>query len=393
MQLGWFAVHLYRKSDASGSTIRSYVRVLPAALWFEGLQRWEAGIREPELLTALEPPAPQPYFLKALINNMAVAGSRKEQELAAASVLAHSPAPLSIEALRRALTDGLTPAAAVAVLQVWRLGVRPSTSWATRYATEIGGEDSMPLHWDDYVVANNGVTVSVRREKTYRQIRDRHPIHVERLPDEAPSELCLVRALERLAVLEGLGSLEAAAARHSPVIRELTDAAVVDALQAHSPHGHKIGLRSIRRGAATLLAASGISHRQLMLYGFWRSDATPATYIMWGYHTSEPSTDFLVGMDKAKWAAMPISPSLPAHEVVKVVWDSASGFAPGPRRWSGLLIAFAYYRRLGFADLPANGGRILWFDNVSGTPMARTMMLFRFTIRRQWQSLARSTAR
>ena len=169
--------------------------------------------------------------------------------------------------------------------------------------------------------------------------------------------------LESLACEQGSASLSEAVRVDKPVVPALSDARVVAELRA-AAGTNRVNLRSIRRGAATLLAASGVSHRQLMLYGFWRSESSPTTYVRWGYHTTEPITAFLIGAKSP--AFVPSAPSNPPAQWVKAVWDKDEGWLRGPARWAGVMIALEYYASRGYADVNPAGGRVWWFDNLSG---------------------------
>jgi len=397
MQQAFVAVHLYRRSDATGSTLRGYMRVLPAALAAEALAAWRAGSRDPAVRRAFAERVVLGRLASEVLQNMAIAGTRKEQGITAAQAMAALDAPLPLAALLALLK---APAVALgvqlAVLLVWRLGVRPSTAWVTSYRAEQDGGTSLVLRWSDLAVTpSGGIAVYVRREKNGRQLRDRHPVLVQPLP-QLVQGACLVRLLARAAAALGRTLQEACASSGCVVPETVTDAHVLAALHAAAAPGVRYGVRSIRRGAATLLAASGsMTHRQLMHYGFWRSDASPGEYVHWGFHTDTPAALLLGGDAPEEAAGLPgagLSPegvdaadggdwlvTIPAPPAaagalaslegshLKLVWDWREAHVPvRARRFVGVALLFRYYAQCGQQGLPARGARVLWVCNTTG---------------------------
>ena len=134
-------------------------------------------------------------------------------------------------------------------------------------------------------------------EKQYRKAEDRHPIVVCRVPEAIPSGVCWLSLVEQVASLIHRRPLSEVIESHpqEPVCPapHVSDRLVRRALQRVAGPHDRYSLRSIRSGAATLLAQSGVATHELKQYGFWRSAAFES-YTLWGFHTQPTSAHVLV---------------------------------------------------------------------------------------------------
>lgn len=362
-QLAWFAVALQSITQANGDTIRDYVHVLPNALHAQAMTLLVPGADAAVVAAVEAGPTKISRSVKFLLDNMALARAARKAPV--------DIAPLSTRALQRvAAAAGVDQSVKVAVLLVWRVGVRPSTAYCSRYTWAVPGAQLDVLCMGHMEPHGTGVSVRPRAEKQYKRAFERHAIIVEEAKGEAA---CLVTALRKLTWQRWGCSLEDAIELYPEekvVPDTVTDAMVTAALRRYEASHLRITPRSVRRGAATALAnAPGVSVSELKQWGFWRSEAFE-NYTFWGYHEPVVSGKVLTqkgaGAGKGGAAAAPAPQGGQADaggQLAPVVVDMAhAGLWPRSGEWVGVGVPHAYFYRRGFvvAATRRRGARLYW---------------------------------
>jgi hypothetical protein len=244
-----FVGYLLSLRACGGSTIKSYLTLLPAAL---------AGSQS---LTS--PQFTLPHAIRRLLDVVA-------KEVAPKYPLDRSAATLAT--IRSIAEDSQIRAAVrAAVVVQYHLGFRGINVYITKK-----GSKERALHWGDCTQAGQGKmrtwTIRVRKEKTAK-------VHVGSFPDKvlAISEHtvmpCPVKAMDEMwenSISRGKADC---------VFTGVNYKQVSAALKQHSPEGQRLSPHSIRIGAASDVNAAGLSERVLQLKGNWATPQSANRYI------------------------------------------------------------------------------------------------------------------
>lgn len=374
------------------STVAGYVRALPRVLatrvkkmklqslpWGDGMSRNKVAQWRPPVLSKA---------VRKVLANLLVSGTAVDKAKTATSV-AKAP-PMSIKQLacvqrNKSIARGVR----LAVLMIWRLGVRPSTVYVNEYARRTPAVQQDRLHWRDIqLTASHGkrrLVVRVRREKNSTDIYGRAAILVE----EVGGPLCLLQLMEAHAYSRHGASLRTVLSTQGAVLhqRDCSDRGVNQALWTVDS---SLRIKSLRRGATTLLAEAGVSEKEIMAYGGWRSDAANC-YIFMGYHAQPLMARVLTGKliegakppqqaegrEQARHQEAPRAPRQPDTPPPALQAPAASGAGDVPQlamlwydnhaghahEYVGILIPAVMFKAA------AVRSRVYWFSN-SAQPLA-----------------------
>lgn len=244
-----FIGYLLSLGTVGGSSIETYVTLLPAAL---------AG-RDNLFL----PPFRIPRTVRFALEHIA-------REVPQTRPLHRGAATLPI--IRNLNADDAIPyATRAAVVVQYHLGFRGINVYITKK-----GSKQRALHWGDCTQQGHGPlrswSVRVRMEKTAKKHTGTFADKVLAVPDES-STPCPVSAMDKM------WSLRTRDNPHDCVFPAVNYKKVAAALAKHSPPGMQLSPHSIRIGAATDVKDAGLSERVIQLKGNWSSPQSSNRYL------------------------------------------------------------------------------------------------------------------
>ena len=246
-----FVGYLLSLGTMGGSTIQSYVALLPAAL------AGRDGLLTPSMRI--------PRMIKRLTDVVA-------KEIAPKHPLQRGAATLKV--VCQVAADAAIPIAVrAAIVAQYHLGFRGINVYITKK-----GSKQRALHWGDCTPsgqkhsAHRVWTIRVRKEKTARTYVGTFPDKVLAVPNEA-STPCPVAALDKMYDARKSDDPDAC------VFPAVNYKKVAEVLRKHSPTGQRLTPHSIRIGAATDVKDAGLSERVLQAKGNWATPQSANRYV------------------------------------------------------------------------------------------------------------------